>query len=302
MRVFITGGSGFIGSAIVPELIKARHEVLGFARSDAAAKALTAAGAKAHRGDLEDLDSLRSGAAASDGVIHVGFNHDFTRFKAVCEIDRRAIEALGSALAGSDRPLIVTSGAALVAPGRLATEDDVPAATSADHPRIASEEAARSAAAQGARVSVVRLAVVHGDGDPHFIPTIIKLAREKGVSAYVGDGLNRWPAVHRLDAAHLYALALAKGSGGARYHAVAEEGVALREIAEVIGRRLNVPVVAKSREEAANHFGGFAMFVGMDGRASSKATGERLDWRPVQPSLLGDLEQGSYFSPLAQAL
>jgi nucleoside-diphosphate-sugar epimerase len=297
MRVFLTGATGFIGSAIVPELINAGHQVLGLARSDAGAKSLTAAGAKAHRGDLEDLDSLRSGAAAADGVIHAGFIHDFSRFKEVCEVDRRAIETFGAALAGSDRPIVIASGTALVSPGRLATEESVSTITPADFPRVASEEAATLMATRGVRAALMRLSpTVHGDGDHGFVPTLINLAREKGVSAYIGDGHNRWNAVHRLDAAHLFRLALEKATAGARYHAVSEEGIAFRDIAEVIGRRLNIPVVSKSPEEAADHFGWFAAFAGLDCPASSKLTQERLGWRPVQTTLLTDLERGSYFN------
>ncbi len=296
MRVFITGGTGFIGSAIVQELIRTGHQVLGLARSDAGATSLAAAGAKVHRGHLEDLESLRSGVAAADGVIHTGFIHDFARFKAVCEIDRQAIEALGSALVGTDRPFVVTSGTALVSPGRLATEEDTSAANSSVHPRIASEEAALAVAARGVRVSVVRLSPsVHGDGDHGFVPTLINIAREKGASAYVGNGRNRWTAVHRLDAAHLYRLALEKATAGDRFHGVAEEGIAFRDIAEVIGRHLNVPVISQSPEEATNHFAWFAGFAGLDCPASSKLTQERLGWRPVQRTLLADLERGSHF-------
>lgn len=296
MRVFLTGATGFIGSAIVPELIGAGHQVIGLARSDAGAKSLAAAGAKVHRGDLEDLDSLRSGAADSDGVIHAGFIHDFTRFKEVSEVDRRAIENLGAALAGSDRPIVIASGTALVSPGRLATEESVSTLTSADFPRVASEEAATSMATRGVRAALMRLSPsVHGDGDHGFVPNLINLAREKGVSAYIGDGHNRWNAVHRLDAAQLFRLALEKATAGAKYHAVAEEGIAFRDIAEVIGKRLNIPVVSKSPEEAADHFGWFAAFAGIDCPASSKLTQERLGWRPEHPTLLADLERGSYF-------
>jgi nucleoside-diphosphate-sugar epimerase len=291
-----TGATGFIGSAIVRELIAAGHKVLGLARSDAAAKSLIDTGAQVHRGDLEDLESLRSGAAMSDGVTHTVFIHDFSKFKANCETDRHAIEAVGSALAGSDRPLIVTSGTGLLTGGRLAIEENVPVSDAASTPRVASEEAAASVAARGVRVSVIRLPPsVHGDGDHGFVPLLVGFAHEKGVSAYVGDGLNRWPAVHRLDAAHLYRLVLEKGSAGAQYHGVAEEGVPFRDIAGVIGRRLNVPVVSKAPEEATNHFGWFAHFAALDNPASSKRTQEQLGWRPKQLGLIPDLDRPSYF-------
>ena len=295
MRVFVTGATGFIGSAIVQELISAGHEVIGLARSDAAAKALSAAGAKAHRGDLEDLDSLRAGAGAADGVVHTGFNHDFSKFKENCEKERKAVEALGSALAGSDRPLIITSGIGLLPPGRLATEQTMPASPN-PNPRVASEEAARAMADRGARVSIVRLPPsVHGDGDHGFVPILINMAREKGASACIGEGLNRWPAVHRLDAARLFRLALEKGAARAYYHGVAEGGIAFRQIAEVIGRRLNVPVVSKTPEEAATHFTWFAHFAAMDVAASSKQTQENLGWYPTQSGLIADIDRPSYF-------
>jgi|SRR5580658_257475 nucleoside-diphosphate-sugar epimerase len=295
MLIFVTGATGFIGSAIIPELIDAGHRVLGLARTDAGAKSLIDAGAQVHRGGLEDLESLRSGAAMSDGVIHTAFNHDFSKFAANCEMDRRAIEALGSALAGSDRPLVVTSGIGLIAPGRLATEDDVPASSPTSFPRV-SEQTAASLAARGVRASVIRLPQVHDRVKQGLVTYAIALAREKGVSAFVGDGLNRWPAVHLLDAARLYRLVLEKGSAGSRYHAVAEEGVPLREIADAIGRGLKVPVAAMSAEEAAQHFGFLGLFVGADCPASSALTQERLGWRPTtQPGLIGDLDRASAF-------
>ena len=290
MRVFVTGATGFIGSAIVPELINAGHQVLGMARSDDGARRLMAAGAKVHRGTLEDLESLRSGATKADGVIHAAFDHDFSNFVANCEKDRRAIEALGAALAGSNRPLVITSGTGMgnAVPGQPATEDIF----NADHPnpRTASELAGAAASVAGVNVTVVRLPQVHDTRKQGLITPLIELTRKKGVAAYVGNGANRWPAAHVVDVARLYRLALEKQEAGSRYHAVAEEGVPVRDIVEVIGRGLKVPVVSMSGDEAAAHFGWLAMFAGLDLPASSAQTRERLQWRPTGPGLIADLE------------
>ena len=294
MRIFVTGATGFIGSAIVPELINAGHQVLGLTRSEAGAKSLMAAGAQVHRGDLNDLESLGKGAAMSDAVIHTAFIHDFSKFQEVSEVDRRVIEALGAALIGSDRPLLVTSGTGLVnnASGRPAIEQDAPESSHA-LPRV-SEQAAAAVAEKGVRVGVMRLPQVHNTVKQGLVTYAIELARQKGVSAYVDDGRNRWPAVHVLDAARLYKLALEKLETGARYHAVAEEGVPMRDIAEVIGRGLRVPVISVSSEEAPAHFGWLAAFAGRDLPASGAQTQKRLAWRPTGPGLIADLEQMRY--------
>ncbi len=296
MKVFVTGATGFIGSAIVQELLHSGHQVLGLARSDEKAAALKAAGAEVHRGSLEDLDSLRRGAERADGVIHTGFNHDFSKFKANCEADKLAIEAVGSVLSRSDRPFVVTSGIGILPSGRLNTEETKPAIGAAAHPRAATEEAVQHLADRGVPVSIVRLPPsVHGEGDHGFVPILINLAREKGVSAYVVTGANRWPAVHRLDAACLFRLALERGPIGACYHGVAEEGLPFREIAEAIGRRLNLPAVSLDAINAAGHFGWFAHFAAMNVVASSQRTRALLGWEPSHPGLITDLNGNAYF-------
>ena len=305
MRVFVTGASGWIGSAVVPELIDARHQVVGLARSDTSAAALAAAGAEVHRGTLDDLDSLRSAAEASDGVIHLAFKHDLVfsgNFQAAADADRRAIEAFGEALAGSDRPLVIASGVLGLAPGRVATERDGHGPAPAVSPRLANAEFVLALASRGVRSSVVRLApTVHGEGDNGFVATLVRIARDKGVSGYLGDGLNRWTAVHRLDAARLFRLALEKGPAGSTLHGVAEEGVAIRDIAEVIGRQLDLPVLAISHEDADEHFGWLAGFLAPDSPASSALTRELLGWQPTHPGLIEDLDEGHYFRDTRRA-
>lgn len=293
MRVFVTGATGFVGSAVVRELVGAGHRVIGLARSDAAARALAAAGAEAHPGDLADTAALQAGAATADAAIHLGFVHDFHRFAASCETDRRAILALGAAFAGTDRPLVATSAIGILPPGHLSTEDSRPARGAAAHPRAATEAAADAVAATGVTVSLVRLPPsVHGPGDHGFVPTLIRIARETGVSAYPGDGGNRWPAVHRDDAARLFRLALERGRG-ARYHAVAEEGIRFGEIARAIGDGLGLPTRAAAEADA--HFGWFARFAALDVPALADTTRAALDWRPRGPGLLADI--AGYFRP-----
>jgi nucleoside-diphosphate-sugar epimerase len=294
MRVFVTGATGFIGSRLVPELIGAGHQVLGLARSDEGAKALTAAGAQAHRGDIYDLESIRTGAAQADGVIHLAFNHDFSKFAENCETDRSVIATLGAAL-GRDKVLVITSGTGMGSgtPGRLRTENDPPA-SSRVIPRAASEEEAAKVAARGVRVAVVRLPQVHDTVKQGLITYAIQVARQKGVSAYLGEGNNRWPAAHVTDVAHLYRLALEKTGARATYNAVAEEGVSVREIAEAIGQGMKVPVVSITPEEAPAHFGWLAHFVGWDIAASSEQTRAQLGWNPTGPTLLNDLANMHY--------
>jgi len=295
MRVFVTGATGFIGSAVVQELIGAGHEVLGLARSQQSAKLLADAGAQVHYGDLQDLESLKVGVAQADGVIHTGFIHDFTKFAAMCEVDRCAIEAMGEALVGTNKPFIVTSGTALVS-GKLAVESDV-RPTDSPNPRQ-TEEAADAVAAKGVRVAVVRLPPsVHGEGDHGFVPILINLARQKGVVVYAGDGSNVWPAVHRFDAAKLFRLALEKNAeGGTRYHGVAERGIPFKTIAEVIGKHLNVAVESKSNEEAAAYFEWFAHFAALNNPSSSQQTREQLGWEPVNIGLIEDIDNDYYFT------
>ena len=301
MRVFVTGATGFIGSAVVRELLEAGHNVTGLARSDRAAASVTAAGADVHRGSLTDLDRLRAGAAEADGVIHTAYIHDFSRMADAARTDLLAIEALGAELEGSDRPMVITTGTALIKPGQVATEED--SADSDSHPRLRAEDAAKAFAARGVRTSTVRPgASVHGEGDHGFVPVLIGIARDKGVSAYIGDGSNRWPAVQRLGAAHLYHLALQDAPAGAVFHAIADGGIPTREIAEVIGRHLELPVVSIAPQHATEHFGWMGMFFAIDAPASSALTQGRLGWRPAHLGLIDDLEQGHYFAPEARTV
>jgi nucleoside-diphosphate-sugar epimerase len=306
MRVFVTGASGWIGSAVVPELIGAGHQAVGLARSDASAAALTAAGAEVRRGSLDDLDGLRAAATASDGVIHLAFKHDLAfsgDFQGAADADRRAVETFGEALAGSDRPLVIASGTLGLVPGRVATERDghgpgsaVAALGGGPRTRSATAELVLSFSSRSVRSSVMRLPPTnHGDGDNGFVAALVGIARDKGVSGYIGDGSNRWPAVHRLDSAHLFRLALEEAPAGSTLHAVAEEGVPIRDIAAVIGRHLNLPVVSVAPEDAGGHFGWLSDFLAADSPASSTLTRELLGWHPTHPGLIDDLDQGHYF-------
>ncbi|MFJ5269264.1 SDR family oxidoreductase [Streptomyces sp. NPDC088358] len=301
MRIFVTGASGWIGSAVVPELTEAGHQVVGLARSQASADALTAAGAEAVRGTVDDLDVLRDTAAASDGVIHLAFKHDIAfagGFQDAAEADRRAVDAFGDALAGTDRPFVLASGVVGLAPGRPATERDMPPIDGSPISiRMATAQAVLALASRGVRSSVVRLSpTCHGDGDNGFMAALVAIARAKGVSGYLGDGANRWPAVHRLDAARLFRLALEKAPAGSVLHGVAEEGVELRDVAGVIGRHLDVPVAAVAPEDAAGHFAWLGSFLGLDSPASNTLTRELVGWEPTHPGLLEDLDKGHYFT------
>ncbi len=297
MRVFVTGATGFIGSAVVRELLGAGHQVIGLARSDKSAAALTAAGANVHRGTLDDLESLRSGAATTDGVIHLAFIHDFSDYAGAGAIDLRAVETIGAVLEGSNKPFVVTSGTLVLKMGRLAVEKDAADPDSPAVPRVASENAAIALAGRGIGSSVIRLAPCVHDVNRHgFASVLIDIARAKGVSAFVGDGSNRWPAVHRLDAARLFRLAMEAAPAGSKLHGVGEDGVTFRDIAHAIGRRLNLPVVSISREEADAHFGWFSFAVSANNPTSSKLTQEILGWRPVHPSLISDIAESHYFN------
>jgi nucleoside-diphosphate-sugar epimerase len=296
MRVFVTGASGFIGSAVVPELLAAGHQVVGLARSQASAAAVAAAGAEVRRGALDDLDGLRAAASASDGVIHLAYVHDFSDVEGAARTDRRAIETLGEALEGSGRPLVIAAGTLGIAPGRVATERDFPDPARVLHPRTPNAPAALSFASRGVRAAVLRLPpTVHGEGDQGFVLRLIDIARKRGVSGYVGDGSSRWPAVHRMDAGRLFRLAVEKAPAGSVLHAVADEGVPVRDIAGVIGRHLDLPVVAISPQDSGEHFGWLGGLLALDGPASSAVTRELMGWQPTHPGLIDDLDQGHYF-------
>jgi nucleoside-diphosphate-sugar epimerase len=311
MRIFVTGASGWIGSAVVPELIGAGHQVVGLARSDASAAALAAAGAEVHRGTLDDLESLRAAADAADGVIHLAFKHDLAfsgNFQGAADADRRAVETFGGALAGSGKPFVLASGLLGLAPGHVATEQDghgshagVAAFGGGPQARWETAELTLSLASDGVRSSIMRLPPTnHGDGDNGFMATLVGIARERGVSGYVGDGANRWPAVHRLDSARLFRLAVEQAPAGSTLHAAAEEGVPIRDVAEVIGRRLSLPVISVAAEDAGEHFSWMGGFIGLDAPASSALTRELLGWQPTQVGLIEDLDQGHYFrAPVA---